>query len=742
MKIRTRLLLLVLGVWIPAAAGFGFLAWNTYQREVEAAHASVRDAGNALSSLLERELDARAVAARTLAASTLLAQRDWSGFHAEATAALRATSSWAFVVDRERQVLNTRLPAERQSLVRTSAAPLFTDQEAHVVFNVKGPLLGRPVIGVFAAESRTVPPAYNVGVALEPTVVQAIVEQLPLPSGSLASVVDGEQRIIARNREPQKYIGVQATDPMRERLLRREAGFLRSVTLDGVASLSYISAPSRHDWSVVIALPAAALDKAAARITLQAVSAAGALLLIGLAVALVAERRISAPILALRGAAAELGRQSVPAALSTGVAEADEVSAALHEAGLRAHDATHELERRVATAVQETRDTQARLLDAQKHEAIGRLTGGIAHDFNNLLQTITTALHVLQRSDPDGSQARVLEAALRACTKATELVRQMLTFGRSQPLSPQVLEVADFIAKSEELTARALGRLRLDATVAPGVPALFVDPTQLELAVLNLVFNARDAMPAGGTVRIVARDAAAEETAPLGGGRFVAVEVIDDGPGMDAATRANAFEPYFTTKPVGAGSGLGLSQVLGFARQSGGDARIDSEPGRGTRVVMLLPAADVAALGTPGVDRERAPAPAARAADARPLRVLMVEDDPLVATVLIPALEKAGHRVTACNSSDDARRLLERGATFDVLFTDVVMAGAMNGAELAQWCAEHRPSLPVLVATGYMAQQIDGRFDVLRKPYTVDALLLALARLVAAPGTAGSTPAA
>jgi signal transduction histidine kinase/CheY-like chemotaxis protein len=738
MKIRTRLLLLVFAVWLPAAVGFAFVAWNTYQREVLAAQDKVRDAGNALSSLIEREIDARAVMARTLAASTLLAQRDWAGLHAEATVALQATDSWAFVVDAERQVLNTRLPAERQTIARTSGAPLFTDRDTHVLFNPRGPLLERPVIGVFAAESRTVPPAYNIGVAVEPAVVQAIVDHAGLPSGSLASVVDGRQRILARNRDAQKYIGVQAGERMRERLLRREAGFMRSVTLDGVASLSYISAPSRHDWSVVIALPAAALDEAAARLTLQAVSAAGTLLLIGLAVALVAERRIRAPILALRGAAAELGRNAVPPALATGVAEVDEVSAALHESGLRARDATDELERRVAAAVQDTRDAQARLLDAQKHEAIGRLTGGIAHDFNNLLQTISTALYVLQRTGGEGRQARVIEAAMRACAKAAELVRQMLTFGRSQALAPQPLHLADFILKSQELTAKALGGVRLEASVENGLPMLFVDPTQLELALLNLVFNARDAMSAGGTVRIVARHATADESGTLGGGGFVALEVIDDGPGMDAATRARAFEPYFTTKPVGAGSGLGLSQVLGFARQSGGDARIESEPGRGTRVLMVLPAADGAIAATAASDASRAPASTANA-DERALRVLMVEDDPLVATVVLPALEKAGHRVTACTSADDARRLLDEGTHFDVLFTDVVMAGAMNGAELAAWCAHHHPSLAVLVATGYMAQPIDGRFEVLRKPYTVDALLLALRRAAAARDREGAS---
>jgi CheY-like chemotaxis protein len=326
-------------------------------------------------------------------------------------------------------------------------------------------------------------------------------------------------------------------------------------------------------------------------------------------------------------------------------------------------------------------------------------------------------LQVVQRSVGEGRHTRPLQAALAACGKAADQVRQLLAFGRSQSLQPQPVALADLLLRSRELTERALGeRIRLLADIAPGLPPVFADPTQLELALLNLVFNARDAMPNGGTVTVRGRVASHEPE----GGRFVSIEVADDGEGMDAETLSRVFEPYFTTKPVGAGSGLGLPQVQAFARQSGGDVRIASAKRQGTRVTVLLPVADA--------EVPPAPAPVAvKAAERqRMLRVLVVEDDLLVGSVVATALEQEGHRVTWCRSADDAVGLLRQNPPFDVLFTDVVMPGRLTGLELVAWTREHCPEMPAVVATGYSAQQPDAGVAVLRKPYTIDQLLTAL----------------
>jgi len=720
MSIRTRLLLLVFAVWLPAVIGFGLLARTTYQREEDSARMNVQNIGQSLNFVAERELDKRAVMARTLAGSSALHDGDLRRFREEAAVAVEGSGNWAFLVDRERVLLNTLLPELDLTPRPRPPGAHFVTGEPEVFFAQQAPLLKKPVLGVFAAQRGVQPPQYNVGVSFEPSVMQAILDEHRYPEGSVASIIDQDQHVIARSRDPEKWLGRQATGDIQRRAQAGEDGFAESTTLDGVPSLSYLSKPSRYRWAVIIALPRTALTRAAQRVTLQAMAASGLLLLIGLGMAMYGARRISAPVLALREAASQLGEDAVPPRLSTGVSEADQVSAALHEAGLRSHEATRTLEQRVAEAVQQAGEAQARLLDGQKHEAIGRLTGGLAHDFNNLLQTIQMALQVMDRQVGEGSQRRVLQSALRATAKAAALVRQMLTFGRRQALQPQSVDLGDFVLKTQELTSKAVGaRVQLSAHIEPRLPALFVDPTQLELALLNLVFNARDAMPDGGHITLTGRLAEPAETAGLQTGRrYLCIEVADDGPGMDAETQAKAFEPYFTTKPVGTGSGLGLPQVLALARQSGGDARLQSKPGEGTRVSLYLPASE-----------QRAEAPAASAGAPQPsrqLRLLMVEDDPLVASVVLPALQGEGHKVTLCNSADEALQRLLQGQPFDVLFTDVVMPGRMSGLDLVAWCREHLPALPTVVATGYSAQAPDTHAQLLRKPYAIDTLLSAL----------------
>lgn len=740
MSIRIRLLLLVFAVWLPAVAGLGLLAQATYGREAAAARQNIQQLAQSLNFIVEREIDKRAVMAKALSALSAVGDGDLARFHAEAKAATAGTGSWAFLVDRDAMLVNTLWPsADTPPLRRLPDRPMVGG-EPEVFFSLSSLARNLPSLGVYAPAGGGQPPRFNVGVAFEPAVIQEIVDQHAYPRGGVAAVIDRDQRVMARSREPAKWLGTAATGELRRRASAGESGFAQTTTLDGVPSITYLSPPNRHRWAVVIAMPQSALTEAARRVTAQVVAASALLLLLGLGLAIYAARRISQPVVALREAAMQLGRESVPPKLATGVLEADDVGLALHEAGLRQRDATRTLEQRVAQAVQQAEQAQARLLEGQKHEAIGRLTSGLAHDFNNLLQTIRTGLQVMERTTADGSQRRVLQAALRASVKAADLVRQMLTFGRTQPLQPQPVDLRDFVLRSQEFTSKAVGgRVHLSASIEPDLSPAFVDPTQFELALLNLVFNARDALAGSaeaGQVHIHCRWAEPAEVQALGaqepraGARFVCVEVADNGPGMDAQTLSKVFEPYFTTKPVGVGSGLGLPQVLAFARQSGGDIRLLSEPGTGTRACLLLPACDAAAGPEP------ADPPPVR--EQRPLRVLMVEDDVLVASVVAPALEAAGHTVVLCANADQALPRLESGQPFDVLFTDVVMPGALNGIDLVHWCEANLPALPAVIATGFAPQHADVQGVVLRKPYAVDELLAALQQAVAAFPVAGS----
>jgi len=296
------------------------------------------------------------------------------------------------------------------------------------------------------------------------------------------------------------------------------------------------------------------------------------------------------------------------------------------------------------------------------------------------------------------------------------LVVALVAFGRAQPLKAQPIDLHDFVLRCEDLVGRAVGsRVRLIADIEPDLPPLLADPTQLELALLNLVFNARDAMPAGGTVTIRGRMASPTQSSGLAEGRYIAVDVIDTGGGMEAEVLQRVFEPYFTTKAVGVGSGLGLPQVRAFAVQSGGTATIRSERGAGTTVSILLPVSDAPV--------ESASRPAPPAADATPLRVLFVEDDLLVSSVVVPALRASGHTVRHCLNGDAAVRALQDGGLFDVVFTDVVMPGTVSGLDLARWCQANMPSMAVVVATGYTTQHIDADVKVFSKPYSIEDLL-------------------
>jgi signal transduction histidine kinase len=721
-NIRIRLLLMVFAVWLVAASSFALLARSIYLQETQAGRERVREFGRTLNLTLERELDKRTAMARTLGASRSLRNGDLQAFYEEAVGATRGTDSWVILVDPTTEVINTRLPWRPDlRIARGPDAPMVLDEIARTFFVPVGHGSQGPAVAVLSPQLGVTPPRYDVGVAFDPRIIQALVdEQRGDISADLVSVTDGHQRVMARTRDPEKWIGRQAGPEVSRRARDGIDGFLESRTLDGVDSLTYISPPNRYHWTVVVATPKQTLTRTAQRLTVQAVEAAGIMLLVALGLVLYVSRRIGEPVQALGAAAAALREDQVPLQLTTGIQEIDAISRVLHEAGVRSHQATQTLELRVLDAVRQAEEAQAKLMDAQKHEAIGRLTGGLAHDFNNLLQTIRTALQVFQFAPDAAPPARVLDSAIRATNRAADLVRQMLAFGRARPQEVSAVNFANFLLDARELVQKAVGRgIELVADVEAGLPNIAVDPSQLELALLNLVFNARDAMPGGGRVTVSARRAGAER---------VIVAVADTGAGMDAQTLRRALEPYFTTKAIGVGSGLGLAQVRGFAVECGGSVQLHSAPGEGTRVEMSLPATSLEAP----VDEAAAPP----AAPERPLHVLMVEDDVLVQSVVVPALEAAGHTVTLVATADAALGLLRQGHPLDVVFTDVVMPGKMTGMDLADWCRQNRPALPVVVATGYSAQSSDG-VPVLRKPYELAALRTALALAAARERPAG-----
>ncbi|MCC5868168.1 MAG: response regulator [Gammaproteobacteria bacterium] len=377
----------------------------------------------------------------------------------------------------------------------------------------------------------------------------------------------------------------------------------------------------------------------------------------------------------------------------------------------------------IARDLTANRKIAEQLRRSQRLDAVGKLTGGIAHDFNNLLTVILGSADQLCESLEKGSQLRSLAETTRsAAVRGASLTQRLLAFSRQQELNPRPVDVVQLLHGMESLLYRTLGDDIEVALVAGDEPCVaLVDAHQLESAVLNLCINARDAMPAGGrlTLDVKTRTLDAEDQPGpdrLQAGEYVVISVTDTGEGMSAETLSRAFEPFYTTKDVGRGTGLGLSMVYGFVRQSSGYARIYSEPDHGTTVRLLLPAVHDKAAEATG-----AYAPLAMQTSGE--HVLLVEDDDAVRELVRSQLEALGYRVTSAGNGPTALGLLQQGHRFDLLFTDVIMPGGMNGRELADAATGLQPDLPVLFTSGYSESAIvrDGRLPegtfLLSKPY-------------------------
>jgi signal transduction histidine kinase len=387
---------------------------------------------------------------------------------------------------------------------------------------------------------------------------------------------------------------------------------------------------------------------------------------------------------------------------------------------------TRELEsanRRLYLEIEERQQAEAALRQAQRMEAIGQLTGGIAHDFNNLLTVMSGNAALLSDHASDDTVRRCASAIQRAADQGERLTRQLLAFSRRQPLRP---EPVDLRQRRQEIVEMLSQSLRDDIELTVEVPEdlwpIMVDPTELELALLNIGVNARDAMPNGGRLCVGARNftfspsnTAADENLI---GDFVALRLSDTGTGMAAEVRARAFEPFFTTKEVGLGSGLGLSQVYGFAKQSGGAALIDSEIGKGTTITLHLRRAATAPV-------VRKTAMAGEGPVTVSARILLVEDDREVENVAAELLHDIGCQVVQAHDGESALAVLERDPEIELVISDIAMPGGMSGLQLARIVRERHPSVPILLATGYSqyaAQVVNEGFTLIEKPYHTNAL--------------------
>lgn len=386
------------------------------------------------------------------------------------------------------------------------------------------------------------------------------------------------------------------------------------------------------------------------------------------------------------------------------------------------------LEERVSSMLAEREEANRQLHEAGKMEMIGQLTGGIAHDFNNMLTPIIASLELIRRHPEDAQRSvRLIDGALQAADRARILVGRLLSFARRQTLKPQAVCLATLVDEMHELMARSLGpTIDVVVQIDPQLPNVLVDPHHLELALLNLVINARDAMSNGGRVYLAAGVGEDDPTWPENvHGRQVWLQVRDSGCGMSQEVLERCFEPFYSTKQVGKGTGLGLPMVQGLAAQSGGGFAIKSQPGQGTQATLWLP-----------VSRGQVSEPLAEGAEdimaQGPLQVLLVDDEDIVRNATALQLRDLGYQVAEAASPAQARQLLADGLVMDVLVTDQIMADE-TGAEFAQRLRQRHPQLPVLIITGYAnltPRELNG-FAVLRKPFRRAELAESLAQLLA-----------
>lgn len=746
--IRSRLLLLVLSVLLPGMLGVAWLIASTYQAEQDAHQRTLRDTSRALSMVINGELARRATIAHVLSQSTSLDgsvpldEEHRIAFERLARRAMQGLDGWVELRAPGRVLLSTR-PPEGSSTETAGPATLSAVAQMLPLTPDAGQAADGPAPPLHAAWVEPVQRdgqlIYNLVVTVLPAELQRVVQaQAPAP-GWIGTVMDNGGRVVARLPRGAEHVGRPARDDLRRQMARASEGAFESVSLDGQPTAGYFST-SALGWSYISAMPREAaagwLPQAVLRIGI------GTLVLLALAVAgaIWVSRRIERPIGALKSAALDLQAGRPVSLPPTGMAECDDVAAALTTAGRAMASARNELEDSVAQAVARTRLVEQRAAQSQRVEALGRLTGGVAHEFNNLLGVISNSMHLMMRHPAAGELQAPLGATQRSVDKGSQLTQHLLRFSGRRDVRVQTLALARYLPEVQELMRSVLGRrVEIQVNVAPNTWPVRVDASELDLALVNLALNAHDAMPSGGQLRLRASNAGPDDKEGLDSlapGDYVVLTVSDDGVGLDPALVEHAFEPFFTTKGVGQGSGLGLSQVHGFATQAGGGARLASTPGVGTTVTLLLPVA------------RNAEHPAAvHLPDAAPqsiagTSVLLVEDDEALGDVTAALLMAHGAKVVRAGQVDAALRLLDAGIPTDIVLTDVVMPGGRDGVALARELRVRRPELPVVLISGFNTAAVaEGEFTLLRKPCAPAEMLATLQRAIAGARAAGNAPA-
>ena len=731
MRIRSRLLLLVLSVMGAAFAAASFAVWYVYSEEQQAQERGVSEATRAFALLVGKELQTKEGVLRAMAVSPLLATGSFEEFHAYARSVAGGPEAAIILSNLDgSQLLNTRLAYGASLPVKRSSNIAALMQQYGADSTLISDVFLAPVA---KRHDYTIQVPVKVGnelryfliMGINAASLQTLFAQQHFPAAWIATIVDRTGTVVSRSRDPDQFTGKLVRDYTRQMLASAPEGIYPSVTLEGIPVKAFFSQVPNANWKAIVSIPEAEIRRVPARAALFL----AAVMLAPLALALVIARRLGnqavTPIQYLGRTAERLGRGEDISYAQQGLLEIDSVGHRLVDASKQIKQAKAELEERVAHAVAATERAQNALLKSQKLEALGRLTGGIAHEFNNLLQTLTTALQLAALKSSQPNVQSLVATCQKTVARATVLSGQLGSFGRIQDAKLLTVRVEEQVGSVMELIRGALkDNIVLRTHFADALWPVTIDPLQFELALLNIAMNARDAMPDGGSLTLAAQNVQlSDPPADLPAGAYVLLSITDTGLGMSPDVLSRALDPFFTTKGVGQGTGLGLAQAYGFATQSHGTLILRSLPGQGTTVEIYLPKAAVPL------------APAAPAeADIREAvkaegTVLFVEDDSLVREAVVPALKNAGFDVIVAEDGEAALAVLESGARVNIVFSDVVMPGAVGGAELARIVQQRFPALRVVLATGYADQRLVlPGVQVLAKPYELGRVVEVLGR--------------
>jgi signal transduction histidine kinase/CheY-like chemotaxis protein len=736
LSLRVRLILLALAVFLPALVAALWVIHRAYESERAGLERGLRETTRALSMVVDRELAQRETVARFLADSTALdnapalTEADLRTFYEQARRTTEGLGGWVVVSTPTGQVLNTSRPLGEKlpQGAEGEGGFAFVTSEPTLSGLGRGPTGDRLVASIQVPVKRRGATPLNVGFRVSPDDLQRIVENQRMPPEWISAVIDRDGAVVARRPDPARWVGQPATQGMKEQLTRGNEGAFEAVSLDGRDTVAVFNKSERYGWAFVIAVPSDVYGNSLSRSVLAVAVGALALLAIAMLGAAWVARGIERPVYALQRAARSLERGEPVETEPTGGVESDEVIAILAQASRKIARSRVELEERVESAVRQTKDALQQLSQSQRLEALGQLTGGVAHDFNNLLAVIGNNAFVLQRSAPGQDTSGPLGAITRAVQVGSRLTGHLLRFARRSVIKPEVIDLSQHLPSLTDILKTALGSsISVAMRVEPTTRKIECDTGELELALINLAVNSRDAMPSGGEFIVVARNATAAEASGLTPGDYVVIAVSDQGGGIPPQALDHVFEPFFTTKGLGKGTGLGLSQVYGFCRQAGGTARILATSAAGTTVLMLLPAT-VKVSDAPPSDVEPAPAPEHR-------ELLLVEDNDELGQATETLLTLFGYRVTRASSAEEAIQFLDAGEVqFDVVLSDVVMPGGMNGVSFAQYLRKNLPEMPIILITGYASHLREKHgFEILQKPCAPDVLLAALRRATGQP---------